>query len=141
MNEREINIKAWLEKAHTDWQTAQALVEQIKPPILDTACFHCQQTAEKAIKGYLTFKQSNFQKSHNLVYLLELYANHESEFSNLLNEAEVLTPYAVEICYPGDALSPSLEDGRIALESAKRIWNFVLAHIPNDYHPLDESHS
>ena len=29
--------------------------------------YHCQQAAEKAIKGYLTYHEVEFERTHNLV--------------------------------------------------------------------------
>ncbi|MFI5139251.1 MAG: HEPN domain-containing protein [Sphingobacteriales bacterium] len=39
-------VESWLNKAEHDLITAQRLLE-IEPIILDNACFHCQQAAEK----------------------------------------------------------------------------------------------
>ena len=45
-------VREWLVKALNDLRTAQ-LVLSAKPPVLDTGCFHCQQTAEKSLKAFL----------------------------------------------------------------------------------------
>jgi HEPN domain len=38
-------------------------------PYLDTAVYHCQQAAEKALKAFLTARDIAFEKTHNLVAL------------------------------------------------------------------------
>jgi HEPN domain-containing protein len=43
-------VLSWLEKAENDLNTAQRVLE-IEPMILDTACFHCQQSIEKCLKA------------------------------------------------------------------------------------------
>ena len=58
-------IRQWLIKAEHDLRSSQRLFEG-DDPILDTAVYHCQQAAEKALKAYLTFQDSPFQKVHVL---------------------------------------------------------------------------
>jgi HEPN domain-containing protein len=36
------------------------------PPLLDTSIYHCQQSAEKAVKGYLVFCDQEFERVHDL---------------------------------------------------------------------------
>ncbi len=40
------DVLSWLAKAHSDLLSAQILIAN-DPAILDTACFHCLQAAEK----------------------------------------------------------------------------------------------
>jgi HEPN domain-containing protein len=46
-------IRQWLIKAEHDLRSARRLLGDT-PPLLDTAAYHCQQTAEKALKALLT---------------------------------------------------------------------------------------
>ncbi len=133
MSAPRFSVPAWLEKARGDLAAARVLIDH-RPAILDAACFHCQQSGEKALKAFLVFKNSEFEKSHNLVYLLDLCMVHDPEFDNLWPEAKLLTPYAVELRYPGDALSPPLAEAQLALDAATAIWNFVLSKLPTEYH-------
>lgn len=43
-------IRQWLFKARNDLRSAVRLFTD-DPPILDTAAYHCQQAAEKALKA------------------------------------------------------------------------------------------
>jgi len=45
-------VHAWLIKALNDLRTARAVGNLAEGP-LDTAIYHCQQAAEKALKGFL----------------------------------------------------------------------------------------
>jgi HEPN domain-containing protein len=45
--------RAWFAKAFHDIRAAEALATA-SPPLSDEAVFHCQQAAEKALKGFLT---------------------------------------------------------------------------------------
>jgi HEPN domain-containing protein len=42
-------VRTWLIKAHSDLRSARALVA-LPEPATDTAIYHCQQVAEKALK-------------------------------------------------------------------------------------------
>jgi HEPN domain-containing protein len=39
-------VKEWLQNAKDDLLSAQILIEH-EPPVLEPACFHCQQAVEK----------------------------------------------------------------------------------------------
>jgi HEPN domain-containing protein len=52
----------WVEKAENDYRTAVVVLEEIAEPIVDTACFHCQQCAEKYLKAFLTEHQIEFPR-------------------------------------------------------------------------------
>ena len=47
-------VQSWLVKAQHDLASAHRLAEG-EDPLLDTAIYHCQQAAEKAIKGFLVY--------------------------------------------------------------------------------------
>jgi HEPN domain-containing protein len=50
-------VKSWFIKAYRDLLSAHELASA-EMPLLDTAAYHCQQAAEKVIKGFLTSTQS-----------------------------------------------------------------------------------
>jgi hypothetical protein len=58
-------VRAWVQKAQNDLLSARILLEH-KPPILDTAAFHCQQAVEKGLKAFLVWKEVPFEKVHSL---------------------------------------------------------------------------
>jgi HEPN domain-containing protein len=64
-------VQEWLQKAHSNLLSARILLAH-DPPVFDTACFHCQQAVEKALKAFLVWKEVPFEKVHSLVYLLDL---------------------------------------------------------------------
>ena len=45
-------ICQWLIKSRHDLRSSQRLFSD-RPPLLDTAAYHCQQAAEKALKAFL----------------------------------------------------------------------------------------
>ncbi len=134
MNAEPSDVQSWLAKAHSDLLSAQILIAN-DPAILDTACFHCQQAAEKALKAFLVFKGVQFEKVHNTSYLLDMCLSLNPEFAAVQDQAELLNPFAVEVRYPGDAAMPSPEEAVEALAATKAICSFVLAQLPDDVIP------
>ncbi len=100
--------------------------------VLDVAVFHCQQAAEKALKAFLVWQTVPFDRVHNLTYLLDLCEVENGDFAALREVAENLTPYAVEVRYPGERLRLSAEDVVEALTGAEAVWNFVLKFLPTE---------
>ena len=56
-------VHAWLIKARNDLITARKIGALPDGP-LDTAIYHCQQAAEKAVKGFLAFHDHRLERSH-----------------------------------------------------------------------------
>lgn len=75
-------MRSWLVKAHSDLRSARALVA-LAEPATDTAIYHCQQAAEKALKGYLAFRDQPLERTHDLDRLLELATALEPAFAPL----------------------------------------------------------
>ena len=123
------SLSAWLTKAQSDLASAEVLLAN-KPSILDTACFHCQQAAEKFLKAFLVFKGVKFEKSHSMTYLINLCIKAETTFTEIQEQAETLTPFAVEVRYPGASVKPSSEEAEEALSAAKTIRDFVQKYLP-----------
>src|SRR5690348_14899512 len=91
-------VQAWLIKARHDLLAAELLNQN--PELRDTAAYHCQQAAEKALKGFLVWANSVPPKTHNLVGLLGDCVSVDPAFSSLDSTARVLSPYAVLFRYP-----------------------------------------
>ncbi len=121
-------VQAWLGKARADYVAAQILIEH-SALALGPAVFHCQQAAEKALKAFLVWRSVPLEKVHNLVYLCDLCEAEDARFASLREATEFLTPYAVEVRYPGDALEVMPGEAREALAAARRVCEFVLSEL------------
>lgn len=126
----------WLTKALHDLQTARITANAADGP-LDTAIYHCQQAAEKAVKGWLTSNSIPFEKTHDIRRLIRQAAGVLPEFTRLFEAAEVLTPYASAFRYPGltDDPMPTREEFDEALQHARTIYDFVLDLLPAEARP------
>ncbi len=96
----------------------------------DTVCFHCQQTAEKLLKAYLTGKGESFPYTHDLILLLEKILPLNSNAEKLRDSLAILNPYAVEIRYPDDCHMPSEQDPKEARDAAGEILLWLENTLP-----------
>ena len=92
--------REWLTKALHDLQTARITAGAAGGP-LDTAIYHCQQAAEKTVKGWLTANNVEFEKTHDIRRLIRQAVEVLPEFTRFTGAAEILTPYASVFRYPG----------------------------------------
>jgi HEPN domain-containing protein len=116
--------ESWLAKAKNDLKSAAKLTKD-DDETLDTAVYHTQQCAEKALKAYLVFNQQEVPYTHDLEKLLELCAKFDISFKQLLNEAFDLIPYAIYSRYPDDRFFIDRKEALDAIMKAKSILNFV----------------
>jgi HEPN domain-containing protein len=65
MDRRRADTLSWFEKAHKDLRCAQIDLAA-DPPAPEDALYHCQQAAEKALKGFLVWHDQPFPKTHDL---------------------------------------------------------------------------
>jgi HEPN domain-containing protein len=121
---------AWLKKAESDLLSADNNLAAARIPF-DVVCFHCQQAAEKLLKGLLVSLGGGTPRVHDLLALLDLIgALSISAVPEAVRAAcVILTPYAIEIRYPDDAWSPTLEDAREARDMTQSVCDWVLSTV------------
>src|SRR5438105_364203 len=127
-------VRGWLIKADHDLATAQ-LIAAAPTSYLDVAIYHCQQAAEKAMKGYLLYQGQPLQRTHDIGVLTLSARSIESRFAASISDADLLTPYATAFRYPGTAMAPSRAEFDEAQSAATRILSLVLSLLPADVHP------
>jgi HEPN domain-containing protein len=94
-------VKQWLAKAESDWSTVEILTASVHCPA-EAVCFHCQQYVEKLLKAFLTLKDIEAPKTHDLRRLIQLALPFESKLVELTEESDALTVHGVQSRYPGD---------------------------------------
>ncbi len=100
MNDRVSHARQWLIKAESDLTAAQRLLDAGGP--FDAVCFHAQQAAERALKGWLALADAPIPRTHNLEDLQALcLALPASAVASGLDGLDLsgLTPFAVESRY------------------------------------------
>ncbi len=111
----------WLYKARNDLEVSIVLIGN-KKPLLDTAIYHAQQSGEKALKAFLSYKKKPLIKTQDVVELTEIYEKIDLSFSIIFEYAKNISPV---FRYPDDILDPDLEDVKQAIVNAKKILVFV----------------
>lgn len=110
----------WLSHAKSDLRLAHlaATDEFVRR---EQACFHAQQAAEKAIKAVLVLGGIEFPLTHDIEELLEIVNTSGTIPPKEVQEAGLLTPYAVEFRYPGAWIEISETDLQEALQTAEHV--------------------
>ncbi len=127
-------VQGWLFKAKRDLAAARRLASK-RSPMLDAAVYHCQQSAEKALKGFLVFQAYTPPKTHALNNLIGITSTFAPIYATLLDAADRLTPYATRFRYPAQLLEPSRADYEHALADAAELLRVTLTLIPREAHP------
>lgn len=112
----------WLLKAKRDLDTAQALLEKAYH---DTAIYHTQQCAEKALKGYCVYRLQPLIKTHDLEKILNICIGLDSSFIGLDILATSLNGLDVRFRYPDIEFEPDATEVVDAINWAEQILDFV----------------
>ena len=110
----------WVAKAENDFSTADLVLHAGKSPIPDTACFHCQQCAEKYLKAYLQEHGLQFLPRHNLMPLLDFCISLDKEFENLRDGLRQLENFSVAVRYPGVTVSVQMAEQALIFATQAR---------------------
>ena len=94
----------------------------------DAVCFHCQQAVEKQLKAYCIKLDIVFEKSHDLIYLLDLINKKTNGAidDDIYLKCEHLNDYATTIRYPMEKYEPTLDEAKKAYQIAKEVKEYVL---------------
>ncbi|HEY5537032.1 MAG TPA: HEPN domain-containing protein [Ignavibacteria bacterium] len=109
-------VNTWIEKADHDLGSAKLIFQHL-PSYFDTIAFHCQQAVEKYIKASLIYLEIEFQRSHDLPYLLEILSRKVEIKPEIFDKAILLNGFSVEIRYPLYACPSSLTTHNCLLPS------------------------
>jgi HEPN domain-containing protein len=126
--------KAWILKSARDLQAAAHDLTAV-PPLLEDVVFHCQQGAEKALKGYLTWHDQSFRKTHSIEEVGEQCLIIDPSLKPVVDRAVPLTEYAWKFRYPGEPEEPTHEEAEEALAIAREVFDAILARLPTEIRP------
>lgn len=108
MNNKSI-ANEWFIFADNDLKSAKFLLH-MNPLPLEIICYHCQQSAEKYLKGYISLNGGKLIKTHDLTLLNKVCIEYDIDFQEMED----------------DTIELEEHDVKKAIESAERIKNFVL---------------
>lgn len=116
--------KEWLIMAEKDLRSAKILFEHDAD--YGIVCFHCQQTIEKYLKGYLIFKSGELAEGHSLVKLCKKASGYERSFERLLKDCAFVNAFYIETRYPAeDPMLVAKED----VEECFRIMDTIISQV------------
>lgn len=124
-------VKDWLAKGKRDLMGV-ACLSDADNPLFDLAAYHCQQAAEKMIKGFLLSQDIEFDKTHNLRILISQAAVAAPSLKHYFDDARRLTPMATCYRYPGGPMPPDEEEYQDIFTATVRLCNTAINAIPND---------
>ncbi len=122
---------AWLDKADEDLRAARVLAEAHEP-LLESAVFHCQQAAEKALKAFLVWHDVLFRRTHSLEEIGEQCLQIDAGLMDLVDEVAPLGEYAWRYRYPGEAEYLGLDEVKDALDVSSRVLLAVKERLDSD---------
>src|SRR5215813_2214547 len=105
--ERNREAAGWLAIAREDVRVAQACLG-LDPPARGVAAYHCQQAAEKLVKGLLVAASVPFRKTHDMDELADLAISSYTECLDMLDAVRMVTVWGIAYRYPEteDILEP-----------------------------------
>ena len=122
MNKTDL-INEWLEFAKTDLRAARHMFDNMHPKPVEIICYHCQQTVEKAMKGYLISHDIEPPYVHDLDKLRLMCMDYDISFEALEETCRELTGYITAGRYPSH-MEIDEADAKFALNEAERIYVF-----------------
>ncbi len=131
---RVADTRAWLGKGEMDLRAARNGFEAT-PPLLEDVLFHCQQAVEKVLKGFLTWHDRPFRKTHDLAVTGQQCVELDNSLEALCCRAGGLTVYAWFFRYPGESEQPSEEEARHALALAQEVNDAIRDRLPENVCP------
>lgn len=132
-NPSQVLALRWFQKAENDLLNVDNNLKAARYPS-DTVCFHCQQAAEKYLKGFLAWYQVPFVKTHDLLTLLEQVRQIVGEETDpLLASISLLDGYSVSIRYSQEyEEEPTEEEVYQAVEAAQAVRAWVRSRLGLD---------
>ena len=121
-------VQEWFKYLQNDLVSAQHLFNDLNPKQLEIACYLSQQCAEKALKGYLFFKEAEPQRTHNLVDLCQMCIKYDNTFSDILDACADLTPYGVAVRYPNELIVDEAI-AKSTIDKAQIIYGFCAGKV------------
>jgi len=127
------DVVDWFEEAREELETAEQLFRLGR---YAHACFHAQQSAEKALKALILHVRRVFYRSHDLVELYNVVRDSIELDREVLEGLPELSGFYTQSRYPNAGLRRlSLEIGRLQAERCLAIARGVLDAVNRFFTP------
>ena len=114
--------RRWVLVADRDIRSAEACLAGADP-IPEAAAYHCQQAAEKLIKGLLVLARTPFRKTHDMEVLRDLVVPAFPDLTELVERMVPFSDWGHAYRYPGldDEPIPTSAEFRLVLTEIKAL--------------------
>jgi HEPN domain-containing protein len=119
-------VKGWLDFANKDISCAKHLLG-MRPVPLEIICYHSEQAAEEAVKGFLIYYNVEPPRTYDLEMLCRMCMDIDNTFDKLIEPCGRLARYGEQI-YPLE-MQISHNDMRTAIADADHVMEFVLQRL------------
>lgn len=121
--DKSIIVKEWLDYANRDISSAKYLLN-MRPTPLEIICYHCEQAAEKVLKGYLIHHDIEPPRTHDLRLLCKMCADFDNTFDKISQSCVNLSAYGVQSRYPYE-IEIIDSDMQKAIQDANDVTEFI----------------
>lgn len=118
-------VKEWIEKADHDLGSAKLIYLHL-PEYFDTIGFHCQQATEKYLKSMLEHFEIEYQRTHNLVYLLDLLSLKMDIQDEIYDKTILLNGFSVQIRYPDTTIYLTKDELETAIKISQEFRDLAI---------------
>lgn len=118
VNEDALSSQVWLARAQSNLALAG---QDVAGVYLEDLCFEAQQAAEKALKALCVHFDLDFPKTHSLAKLMDILEGSGVSLPEEIQQAAVLTQYAVRTRYPGVVEPITRSEYSTALDLAEKV--------------------
>ena len=116
--------KDWFNKAQKDLESAKILFKYNGDNAIIS--FHCQQSIEKAMKGFILARKSELIEGHSLIYLCKISSNLDPNIKSFLKECAYVNQFYIETRYPADIpLSIESDEAEECISIAEKILQYL----------------
>jgi len=122
-------LKDWQILAERDLAVADYLANHMVPIPTEIIAFHCQQAAEKYLKGALVILGEEPPYIHDLAELCKIAEKHRPAFESISSLCVIVNYFSVQPRYDR-GVDLSEEDMRLVLAHTKTIKGFLQKEIP-----------
>jgi len=125
--------KEWRILAERDLTVADHLANTMVPVPTEIIAFHCQQAAEKYMKGALVILGEEPPYIHDLAELCKIAEKHRPAFASISSLCVKINYFSIQPRYDM-GISLSEKDMRLVLAHTKTIKDFLQKEIPELFH-------
>lgn len=122
----------WLYHANQDYLAAKILIKDVR--CFNATAFHCQQCIEKALKGYLLFKNRKLFDGHNLTWLCKQAVLMDQTFRKWIEPSVNLNKFYIETRYPADIpIDIDTDTINTIMDNTTQMLEFITEQIRFDF--------